>query len=516
MPPTVVIEGTGKPTSRVLVDRIHSIICNRVEDGAEQYLVRWKTDLPTEYAPLSWQSLGELARCLEYVQDYLESRAKSISSKTNLVHLSKKRKSPDTVLEHERRPSPIARHLQSSRTPSVERLNLGDSSPKVYNGILDSENGFIVARASPSSNTVFIKTKNAPTPKMLIESHNAKTDLADAWIRTEYTRRLGKIPGKPVHLINTMDTSTPSLRFRYISECVLREGVYMADTDSQVGCRRCTPHMGRDIGCEYTKTCDCLEYAAVDESRLTAEHMKQWNAFQAGKGDTIGMPKKFPYFAKSTKVRRAGTLVPFYLNSRRPIYECNDRCRCGRFCRNKNVQFGRTVELEIFKTTDGRGWGLRCKQDLYEGQFIDTYRGEIITDAEATRREEQAASKTKASYMYSLDKFQKSEGLPDEEIYVVDGEFMGGPIKFMNHSCEPNCRQYTIHYNKHDYRVYDIALFACRDIPAGEELLFDYIDPEPDEDEDGDENETKEIVEPGEGAVPCLCGAPKCRKWLWT
>lgn len=82
---------------------------------------------------------------------------------------------------------------------------------------------------------------------------------------------------------------------------------------------------------------------------------------------------------------------------------------------------------------------------------------------------------------------------------------MGGPSKFMNHSCQPNCRQYTVSYNKHDHRVYDLAFFAIRDIAAGEELTFDYLDKE---EADGEE-------EAPDGAVRCLCNAPKCRKWLW-
>ena len=319
-------------------------------------------------------------------------------------------------------------------------------------------------------------------------------------------KRLSKVSGKPIHLVNSRDSSSPSLRFRYIPDCVLARDVHRASSETQEGCRKCSPHMGRDIGCEYTKKCDCLEYAAVDEQRITDPSMKaDYEHALATGGSLMGFPKKFPYFAEGTKIARAGCLVSFYLKSRNPIYECNARCKCGPKCRNKNVQFGRTVEVEIFKTPSGRGWGLRCKEDLHEGQFIDTYRGEIITDAEATRREE-SSSKAKASYLYSLDKFAESENLNQEDIYVVDGEFMGGPTKFINHSCEPNCRQYTVSYNKHDCRVYDIAFFACRSIPAGEELTFDYLD----------KDEGEEIDEPGEGAIPCLCGAPKCRKWLWT
>jgi len=298
--------------------------------------------------------------------------------------------------------------------------------------------------------------------------------------------------------------ATPSLRFRYIEEYVLGEGVHRADADFQTGCTQCKPHMGRSIGCEYTKKCDCLEYAAVDESRLSDEQRKKYQLIKAKGASTMGFPKKFPYFAAGAKIVKSLALVPFYLESRRPIYECNDKCKCGPYCRNKNVQFGRRVELEIFRTKT-RGWGLRCNSDLHKGQFIDTYRGEVITDEEATKREE-AGSKAKASYLYSLDKFVESEGLAEEDIYVVDGEFMGGPTKFINHSCEPNCRQYTVSYNKHDCRIYDIAFFACQDIPKGTELTFNYLD----------KDEGEPMDAPGEGAIPCLCGAAKCRKWLWT
>ncbi|KAJ4317840.1 hypothetical protein N0V94_004754 [Neodidymelliopsis sp. IMI 364377] len=333
-------------------------------------------------------------------------------------------------------------------------------------------------------------------------AYQSDIGTANMLIRAAYVHKLRKVPGRPIHLVNTFDASTPSLRFRYIPEYVLTDGVYRYDAATATGCERCSPHMGRDIGCEYTKKCDCLEYAAVDESRLNTEQREEYERCKAEGLSTMGLPKKFPYFAEGAKVQHVGALVAFYLDSRRPIYECNDNCRCGPKCRNKNVQFGRKVEVEIFKTASERGWGLRCRQDLHEGQFIDTYRGEVITDEEATRREDMA-TKAKASYLYSLDKFEADM---QQKAYLVDGEFMGGPTKFMNHSCEPNCRQYTVSYNKHDPHIYDIAFFACRYIPAGEELTFDYLDKE-----EGDEME-----DPGEDAIECLCGAKKCRKWLWT
>ncbi|KAF2189534.1 SET domain-containing protein [Zopfia rhizophila CBS 207.26] len=528
MPSMVVIPSNGQPTRRIRIDRVDSIVCHRVKNQEEQYLVRWETTSRSQNPPLSWHNLKELSRCLELVQDYIDALDKLFEKNYISSHLLKKRKSPDTADEHERRPSPIDRHFhQPSRTPSTERspsvsssslsvtthnrLAATASSPEavdIYNGVLDTEDGFIFARCASSPGIPQIDVSKVPTIDMLAAARGVMPKNAELMIRAQYLRQLARVPGKKIHLINTHDASSPSLRFRYINDYVLREGVYKADPATQMGCQQCSPRMGRDIGCEYTKKCDCLEYAAVNENSLDENQKMLYEKIRAEGGSTIGLPKKFPYFTEGSKMQRAGCLVPFYLNSRRPIYECNDNCRCGPNCRNKNVQFGRTVELEIFKTGTHRGWGLRCRENLAEGQFIDTYRGEIITDMEATRREESSNDKSKASYLYSLDKFAESENLAQEDIYVVDGEFMGGPTKFMNHSCEPNCRQYTVSYNKHDCRVYDIAFFACREIRAGEELTFDYLDKE-------EEDEIEEPEDKAE-AVPCLCGAEKCRKWLWT
>ncbi|KAF2196124.1 SET domain-containing protein [Delitschia confertaspora ATCC 74209] len=519
MPSMVVIPSAARPTRLVPADKVHSVLCHRIDGKEEQYLVRWNSSLQTP--PLSWHNLSELGGCLEYVQDYLDKGKARIAAS---AQPSKKRKSPDTDSDIERpaRLSPFRTHLYPpSRTPSTDR---SISSPtlssishnqhpngtasaadtvNVYNGVLDVKDGTIIVHSSYAPHVAKIGIRSVPTPEMAIAARDAPTYMAEIMVRAAYMRKLENVPGKKIHLTNTIDATSPSLKFRFIADYVLGEGVYRAAKDTQVGCQQCASNMGQSIGCEYTRKCDCLEFAAVDESRLDENQKRLFAQLKKTGGSTLGLPKKFPYYAEGVKVQKAGCLVSFYLNSRRPIYECNDNCRCGPYCRNKLVQFGRTVELEIFKTKH-RGWGLRCKQDLKAGQFIDTYRGEILTDAEATRREE-TSSKAKASYLYELDKFKVSEGLRDEDIYVVDGEFMGGPTKFINHSCEPNCRQYTVSYNKYDCRVYDIAFFARRNIPKGGELTFDYLDKD---EEDGEED-------PGEGSVPCLCGAAKCRKWMW-
>ena len=153
---------------------------------------------------------------------------------------------------------------------------------------------------------------------------------------------------------------------------------------------------------------------------------------------------------------------------------------------------------------------------------MDVYLGEVITDAEARRREKTSCVQ-KNSYLFALDKFQQidsartlsesdddsliegEEEEPDPNLFIVDGEHMGGPARFINHSCDPNLRIFTVSLVRGDSRVYELAFFAIDDIEAGTELTFDYIDHERDNDDEGST----------EGKVRCLCGADNCRGSMW-
>lgn len=98
----------------------------------------------------------------------------------------------------------------------------------------------------------------------------------------------------------------------------------------------------------------------------------------------------------------------------------------------------------------------------------------------------------------------KDEAAGIETKYVIDGEFYGGPTRFINHSCEPNCRQFSVFFNKGNPYIYEIAFFATRDIPKGTELTFDYFDEDSHEPNEFDPE-----------LMRCLCGAKNCRGTLW-
>ena len=64
-----------------------------------------------------------------------------------------------------------------------------------------------------------------PTDEMIRVARESKIDNANVAIRAEYVRRLQKVKGKRIRIANSYDYTTPSLRFRYIDEYVLRDGV---------------------------------------------------------------------------------------------------------------------------------------------------------------------------------------------------------------------------------------------------------------------------------------------------
>lgn len=47
------------------------------------------------------------------------------------------------------------------------------------------------------------------------------------------------------------------------------------------------------------------------------------------------------------------------------------------------ASFGPTLPFEIFRTGDGRGWGLRSSAEILSGQFVCEYVGETVTNEEA-------------------------------------------------------------------------------------------------------------------------------------
>lgn len=161
-------------------------------------------------------------------------------------------------------------------------------------------------------------------------------------------------------------------------------------------------------------------------------------------------------------VNKNVTVAPGY-----PIYECNKKCMCTSSCRNRVVQLGSKVKVCIYKTKT-YGWGVKTNENIKKGQFVSTYVGEIITVDESERRLRKKTSLM--DRMWDLD-FDD----PKKYKYIIDGTHYANFTYFINHSCSANLNVYAVWINCLDRNLPQLALFASRDILAGEQLTTNYF-----------------------------------------
>ncbi len=85
------------------------------------------------------------------------------------------------------------------------------------------------------------------------------------------------------------------------------------------------------------------------------------------------------------------------------------------------------------------------------------------------------------------------------ERYVVDGNFDSNDARWINHSCEPNCKPYIIEAPDKNPKLDRIVIETLRDIAEGEELTFDY----------GIRLDCRQTARLKK-IWACRCGAPSC------
>ncbi|PFH49621.1 hypothetical protein AMATHDRAFT_76114 [Amanita thiersii Skay4041] len=193
-----------------------------------------------------------------------------------------------------------------------------------------------------------------------------------------------------------------------------------------------------------------------------------------------------------------------------PIFECNDLCGCDDDCRNRVVQHGRTCAISI-KKTELKGWGVFAEQKkIYKGAFIGIYAGELLTEEEG---EERGVNYDKfgRTYLFDIDFHHLHKDSPDwTSKYTVDAYHAGN-----NHSCDPNCFLNPCYINDGNIDKPLLAVFAARDIEAGEELCFSYSGDVDEQDDDDDNDDTLDQDRNGLIYSECHCGALNCKGRLF-
>ncbi|WJF90327.1 SET domain-containing protein-lysine N-methyltransferase [Paraburkholderia bonniea] len=127
------------------------------------------------------------------------------------------------------------------------------------------------------------------------------------------------------------------------------------------------------------------------------------------------------------------------------------------------------------------GKGVFALEPLSAGERLIEYKGERISWKEALRRHPHNPDEPNHTFYFALDTGD-----------VIDGKIHGNSARWINHSCAPNCEAEEVNGRVH--------IHALRDVPAGEELFYDY----------GlviDARQTKKLKREYE----CRCGASKCR-----
>jgi len=105
--------------------------------------------------------------------------------------------------------------------------------------------------------------------------------------------------------------------------------------------------------------------------------------------------------------------------------------------------------------------GVFSQKNIPSGTRLLQYKGELISKEEGTRRAELTEQLSKndpskgATYIIEVD---------DEQ--DIDGNAEDNYAKYINHSCEPNC--------KFQFGHKEVWVVAIKDIPAEEELSLDY------------------------------------------
>lgn len=132
------------------------------------------------------------------------------------------------------------------------------------------------------------------------------------------------------------------------------------------------------------------------------------------------------------------------------------------------------------------GQGAFAVRPIPKGTRVIEYLGERISQDEADRRYDDTLVEHPRVLLFTVD-----------DRRVIDAGVGGNAARFINHSCEPNCKSVT--------RRGRVHIWAIRRISAGEELTYDY-------------NLTREGIGDEEALTryACRCGAPSCRGTMLT
>lgn len=169
------------------------------------------------------------------------------------------------------------------------------------------------------------------------------------------------------------------------------------------------------------------------------------------------------------------------------MYECAEALGCtNRQLQDLAINPRSGVDLEIFDTGGGKGWGVRALRNLQGGELITEYVGRVL-DSKQLSRKRKGLTTSKSYLLRAGD-------------VVIDASEHGNTARFVNHSCSPTAviQLWQIAAQDGLSLRTSVGVFAKDFIKTGSEITYDYK------------------FEAFEDSVQtrCLCGASNCRLFL--
>jgi uncharacterized protein len=141
-------------------------------------------------------------------------------------------------------------------------------------------------------------------------------------------------------------------------------------------------------------------------------------------------------------------------------------------------------EFLAVRPSQSHGLGVFATRALAAGTRVLEYTGERISHAEGAARYDDERGSYAHTLLFTVDRST-----------VIDGGAGGGPGRYVNHSCEPNCEAVL-----EDDRVF---FETIRAVPAGDELTYDYRLRRP-----------RPVPRDWRRRYACHCAASRCRRTM--
>jgi len=152
-----------------------------------------------------------------------------------------------------------------------------------------------------------------------------------------------------------------------------------------------------------------------------------------------------------------------------PIFECNSSSCCPPSCPQRSTQGAAAVDLVVGEAGSA-GHGLFLAAPVPAGAFLGEYTGNLVSSRAAASTT--AAQPVGAhSYHLTYTEHFTQKGKPREMHTCVDAARRGSLMRFINHSCAPNCVVMGVRTHN---SVPRLCVFALRSLPHRAELTLDY------------------------------------------